>query len=159
MKTMRRIYIPSLPYFITGVTHRRRPILLEHVETFWSSWAESRPDAWVILPDHFHAIVKPDPYTISDLVFRFKLRFCRRVERQLGTRKVWQNRFWDHAIRDERDWLRHLAYVHYNPVHHELLSDPMAYEHSSIAKWSGNGRARKDIQSNLVGTDNNRFGE
>ena len=33
-----------------------------------------------------------------------------------GERGIWQRRFWEHAIRDEGDYARHLDYVHFNPV-------------------------------------------
>ena len=33
---------------------------------------------------------------------------------------IWQRRFWEHTIRDEVDYNRHLDYIHYNPVKHNL---------------------------------------
>jgi len=35
-----------------------------------------------------------------------------------GDRRIRQRRFWEHAIRDEGDYARHLDYVHFNPVQH-----------------------------------------
>ncbi len=37
-------------------------------------------------------------------------------------RGIWQRRFWEHAIRDEGDYARHLDYVHFNPVKHGYVS-------------------------------------
>jgi putative transposase len=34
---------------------------------------------------------------------------------------IWQKRFWEHQIRDERDLQRHIDYIHYNPVKHGLV--------------------------------------
>ena len=31
---------------------------------------------------------------------------------------IWQRRFWEHQIRDENDFARHVDYIHFNPVKH-----------------------------------------
>jgi putative transposase len=31
---------------------------------------------------------------------------------------IWQRRFWEHQIRDEEDFVRHIDYIHFNPVKH-----------------------------------------
>ena len=47
---------------------------------------------------------------------------------------MWQRRFWEHAIRDENDWQRHVDYVHYNPVKHELVQRPIDWPWSSFSR-------------------------
>lgn len=60
-----------------------------------------------------------------------KIRFVRAIpcgERRSstriarGARAVWQRRFWEHAIRGEADYARHMDYVHYNPVKHGYVT-------------------------------------
>jgi putative transposase len=34
---------------------------------------------------------------------------------------VWQRRFWEHQVRDERNWRNYLDYIHYNPVKHGVV--------------------------------------
>jgi putative transposase len=48
---------------------------------------------------------------------------------------LWQKRFYDHLIRDEQDFARHLDYLHYNPVKHGLIRRPEAYPYSSFGEW------------------------
>jgi REP element-mobilizing transposase RayT len=48
---------------------------------------------------------------------------------------LWQKRFYDHMIRDEQDFTRHLDYLHYNPVKHGLIRRPEAYPYSSFGEW------------------------
>nr|QDF42174.1 transposase [Bradyrhizobium symbiodeficiens] len=36
-------------------------------------------------------------------------------------RGIWQRRYWEHTIRDEGDFARHVDYVHINPVKHRLV--------------------------------------
>jgi len=31
---------------------------------------------------------------------------------------IWQRRFWEHAIRDDADFVRHIGSIHFNPVKH-----------------------------------------
>jgi len=31
---------------------------------------------------------------------------------------IWQRRYWEHQIRDEQDFARHVDYIYYNPVKH-----------------------------------------
>ena len=38
--------------------------------------------------------------------------------------RLWQHRFWDHMIRNERDYENHFDYIHYNPVKHGLVPKP-----------------------------------
>ena len=33
---------------------------------------------------------------------------------------LWQRWFWEHLIRDEEDFMRHVDYIHFNPVKHGL---------------------------------------
>jgi len=48
---------------------------------------------------------------------------------------VWQARFWDHVIRDEKDYARHLDYIHINPVKHNYVKKPYDWPYSSIHKF------------------------
>jgi putative transposase len=60
----------------------------------------------------------------------------RRKHRERG---VWQKRFWEHRIRDENDYMRHVNYIHYNPVKHRLVNCPHEWEYSSFASWLKDG--------------------
>ena len=31
---------------------------------------------------------------------------------------LWQRRYWEHTLRDDDDFARHLDYIHFNPVRH-----------------------------------------
>jgi putative transposase len=53
----------------------------------------------------------------------------KRKKREKG---VWQRRFWEHAIRDEADWRRHMDYVHYNPVKHGYCAAPRDWRYGSF---------------------------
>ena len=144
MKSLRRYYVPNGVYFITVVTHDRLPHLHENLDLFWRGWGNWRPMAWVVLPDHFHALVNPSPLTISELLHRFKLRYSRQFFKSIPKVRLWQNRFWEHVIRDERDLATHMDYIHHNPVHHGFTADPFEYQHSSLGEWHRKGIYARD---------------
>jgi putative transposase len=47
----------------------------------------------------------------------------------------WQVRFYDHVIRNDEDFGRHLDYVHFNPVKHGYVTRVADYDRSSFAEW------------------------
>jgi len=53
--------------------------------------------------------------------------------------QLWHPRFWEHLIRDEEDWKRHMDYIHYNPVKHGLASTPADWLYSSFHNAVGQG--------------------
>jgi REP-associated tyrosine transposase len=61
---------------------------------------------------------------------------ARREHRERG---VWQKRFWEHRIRDEDDYMRHVNYIHYNPVKHQLVDCPHQWSYSSFTCWLKDG--------------------
>ena len=86
-------------------------------------------DAWVVLPDHMHTVwtLPPGDDDFSNRWKAIKIRFVQKLPRTerrskvrvaKGERGVWQRRFWEHAIRDERDYAAHVDYCHINPVKH-----------------------------------------
>jgi len=52
-----------------------------------------------------------------------------------GEQAVWQRRFWEHRIRDERDYANHLDYVHFNPVKHGYVARAADWPFSSIHRY------------------------
>jgi len=144
MKLLRRFDLRDAYYFITVVTRRRRKFLTDDIDIFWKSWKENKLFAWVILPDHFHVIVKIEEIGISEVIHRFKLQYYHRISSVIGSDKIWQNRFWDHIIRNEKDMNNHLDYIHFNPVKHGYVNDPFHYEHSSLAQYYQQSYYKRD---------------
>ena len=52
-------------------------------------------------------------------------------KRESGT---WQRRYWEHTIRDEKDYANHVDYTHFNPVKHGLTTHAADWPFSSFAK-------------------------
>jgi putative transposase len=146
MSDYRRARAPGGCYFFTVVTYQRRPLFRDagEVELLRRAFARAkarRPfsiDAIVVLPDHLHCLWQM-PEGDADFSGRWraiKQFVSRRMEAPLserGEKPVWQRRFWEHLIRDEEDWRRHLDYIHYNPVRHGLVDAPEDWPYSSFS--------------------------
>lgn len=147
----RRYYIPNAIVFITQIVQDREPIFRneDHVELLRSTLRrvkELHPFSmlgYVFLPDHFHLLIKPNGgSTFSQIMHSLKPNFTKAYKRTMGITggmKFWQKRFWDHVIRDEMDFQRHLDYIHYNPVKHGLVTKPEDWAHSSFLVWKERG--------------------
>ncbi|MHB8112639.1 MAG: REP-associated tyrosine transposase [Bellilinea sp.] len=145
----RRVYVPGGTYFFTLVTHNRKPIFsdLEAVETLRMAFKYIMPRfpysivATVIMPDHIHAVWTL-PENDSDFSTRWRLIkscFTRNWTNRDKDVLVWQQRFWEHLIRDEKDLERHVEYIHFNPVKHGLVNSPSDWPYSSFSRFVKEG--------------------
>ncbi len=150
---IRRYYIPGSAVFITQVIQDREPIfrnpnyanllreILHNVKEIYPFLMLG----YVFLYDHFHFIIQPTGESnFSDIMQSLKTNFTREYKKILGlspsqSMKFWQKRFWDHVIRDDRDFENHLHYMHFNPVKHGYVQDPRAWENSSYIEWEKRG--------------------
>ncbi|MEI6067116.1 MAG: transposase [Methylococcaceae bacterium] len=155
MSNYRRVYLPGGMYFFTLVTFRRQRFLIDDdvraaLREGIQFTRQTKPFkivAWVQLPDHLHCIwrLPPDDTDFSSrwsMIKRIVTQRCgarlnrpewlnaRLRKRQQGT--LWQHRFWDHLIRDEDDFNRHMDYIHWNPVKHGLVSKLVDWPYSSL---------------------------
>ena len=148
-------------YFFTVVTFNRANILLhpENISLLRDSFRKvmaSHPfliDAFILMPDHLHCIWTL-PENDRDFSKRWRLiksHFTRNCDnkykqtpgesrKRKNEQAVWQRRFWEHLIRNENDFARHVEYLHYNPVKHGLVKAPADWEYSSFHKYVRNGK-------------------
>ncbi|QDC08470.1 transposase [Oceanicola sp. D3] len=165
MSNYRRIRQRAGTYFFTvKIAAPGSRLLTEHVDILRRAYAAThadapfRSDAIVILPDHIHAVwtLPEGDSDYSERWRRIKGRFThwigqkrarslsKEIKREAG---IWQRRFWEHTIRNEEDYSRHLAYCWGNPVKHGLVERATDWKLSSIHRdirlgrvdpeWSG----------------------
>jgi putative transposase len=152
MTNIRRFFRENDTIFVTHVTYNRLPILIDNFELLWKAIESTKKKnefvvvAWVVLPDHFHMIVEPNKNNLSDLMKSMKLTFSAHYRKRTGIRRgrVWQNRFWDHIIRDQVDLNKHIDYIHYNAVKHRLIANATDWKFSSISQYYKEGYYSKD---------------
>ena len=147
MTKIRRYFEKGQICFLTHVTYNRAPILVKHFDLLEHALEKVqasqgfRIDAWVVLPDHMHMLVRHNGRDISDFVKRFKLSFSLSYQhrQQLTGGRLWQYRFWDHVIRDQADMNRHIDYIHHNPVRHGMCDNPFEWRYSSAVRYLERG--------------------
>jgi putative transposase len=161
MVRYRRNFVAGGTFFFTvALADRGWDLLTAHINTLRAAFRMARGerpfqiDAIVVLPDHLHAILTL-PEGDADFPGRWrriKGAFTHGLRREgtvLSGRggagyAVWQRRFWEHTIRDEADFERHAAYVHFNPVKHGYVKSAVEWPFSSLHLF---------IRRGLVGAD------
>jgi putative transposase len=84
---------------------------------------------FVIMPDHFHALITPSPDISLERAVQFiKGGFSYRLHSRL---RLWQPSFTNHRVRDEEDFVRHREYTRTNPVRAGLAAKAESYPFSS----------------------------
>ncbi len=175
MVNYRRNYVPGGCYFFTVTLHNRQcAVLTQHIDCLRQSFRETRSkkpfviEAIVILPDHLHTIWQL-PEGDCDFSGRWKAiksGFTRLVKQQgvqlrhndKGEYNLWQRRFWEHTIQNQRDFQRHVDYIHYNPVKHGLVTQVSDWPYSSFHQFVQRGMLPADWGNNSFEAPNN-YGE
>jgi putative transposase len=136
-------------FFTVNLLDRRNATLTDNVEALRDAVRVVRDrypfhiDAMVVLPEHIHAVWTL-PADDADFSLRWRLiktRFAHAlpileridaVRQARGERGIWQRRFWEHWIRHDSDYARHVAYCYINPVKHGLANRVCGWPHSSF---------------------------
>jgi putative transposase len=158
MRRYIRTRTPGATWFFTANLAERKGnrLLVERIGALRAAFTATRRDhpftinAIVVLPDHLHAIWTL-PEGDSDYATRWaliKAAFSRAIEpgERISTsrerrreRGIWQRRYYEHQIRDDRDLAAHVDYIHWNPVKHRLVARVEDWPHSSFHRYVCNG--------------------
>lgn len=93
--------------------------------------------AWVIMPNHVHALVEIWQIPLSDIVGSWKSFTSKEANRILARSGIfWQEDYFDRYIRDEAHFRKALHYIEWNPVKAHLVRSPEQWTYSSAANRS-----------------------
>jgi putative transposase len=127
-------------------------------------------DATVILPEHLHAILTL-PTGDNDFATRWmliKTGFSRQLPKResinksrklKGERGIWQRRYWEHHIKDDNDFEKHVNYIHYNPVKHGYVASPVDWQYSTIHHYISKGIINESLGGKKVSDNTDSYGE
>jgi putative transposase len=94
--------------------------------------------AWCVMSNHYHLAVRSGPVplarTIGSAQARFGLGYNRRCR---SSGPLWQSRYKAKLVRDERQLLQLVSYIHLNAVAAGLVTDPAAYPFSGHRELLG----------------------
>ena len=175
MVLYRRNFVPGGTFFFTAaLADRQSRALVENIDLLRQAFRVTRHerpfsvDAVVVLPDHLH-IITTFPTDDADYPGRWKRcksLFSRLVAKrsgggsknQRGEYALWQRRYWEHTIRDDADFERHVNYIHYNPVKHGLVTRVADWPFSSFHRYVEQGILPGDWAGDAAELSG-RFGE
>jgi REP-associated tyrosine transposase len=162
MPNYRRAFVPGGCWFFTvNLLDRRKALLTDHIDSLRSAIRRTqvirpfRMDAFVVLPDHIHAVLSLPPGD-ADFSSRWrwvKIHFAKSLPKgewlsttrqARGERGIWQRRFWEHLIRDESDYSRHIEYCYINPAKHGLVTRIQDWPYSTF---------HRDVRSGVLSPD------
>jgi putative transposase len=104
----------------------------------------------VVLPEHLHAIWRL-PAGDADYPLRWSLiksSFSRQIKKTEHIREsriskrergIWQRRYWEHQIKDDYDFEKHIGYIHYNPVKHGYANRAIDWPYSTLHGYMQKG--------------------
>lgn len=169
MRSRYRIHAPGAPHFITGTIVEWLPVFTTAAccDILVRAFAYSREHkglklhAWVILDNHFHAIVAgPElaktigdlkKFTARELLAQLagerrdwllnQLRYYCAAHKTASEHQVWQEGVHPQAILSDETMLQKLEYLHNNPVKRGLVASPEHWRYSSAHEWLGGALA------------------
>jgi putative transposase len=161
MVKYRRNFVPGGSYFFTlTLVDRRLSALIDHIDALRAACRRARRerpfaiDSIVVLPDHLHAMLTLPPgdadYSgqwrlIKTLFSNHVIALGQSMKRYRNNElALWQRRFWEHTIRDDNDFERHVDYIHFNPVKHGFVSRVCDWPHSSFHRYVRDGLLPED---------------
>lgn len=158
---------PWEPHFMTWSTAGRVPLLTSHdfprvildSLAFLRRADRIRLYAYVLLPDHLHLIAAAEDLTHEIQCFKSftartisdalrvagetekleKLRAARMKKRLQQSVQVWEQSFHPKWVFSEEVWEQKAAYIHWNPVKHGLVTNPVDWLYSSIHSFYVSG--------------------
>ncbi|MCL2829502.1 MAG: transposase [Betaproteobacteria bacterium] len=176
MTSYRRNFILGGSFFFTvNLAERKLPLLTERLELLRLAFRETRQqhpftiEAIVVLPDHLHTVWTM-PEGDADFPTRWRLiksMFSRNLANRerispsrlaKNERGIWQRRYWEHTIKDEIDFARHIDYIHINPVKHGLVGRVCDWAPSSFHHFVKRGIYPADWAGD-ISQDGSKYGE
>ena len=149
MKYRRTKHPGGIYFFTLNLKNRNSNLLIQEIAYLRLAFKKTKIKypfnilGIVILPEHLHMLMKlPNqdieyPVRIRLLKSYFSYQVQSNEEKNKSRlkkqeRSIWQRRYWEHAIRDEKDYENHLNYIYYNPVKHGYVKTPAEWPYSSL---------------------------
>ncbi len=152
---------------MTIVTHERYPLFSDSTarnvlgRAMRATFADypTTIHEMVLLPDHLHVLcsVPDESQDYSKRIQQIKRRFtrawlsaggreghCSASKQRRGSRGIWQKRFYEHTIRNQREFRDHVVYALMNPVKHKLVPRAVDWPWSTFHQHVRNGALDED---------------
>jgi len=162
---LRRFQQSGQAHFVTFSCYRRQPyfdsdeafnLFLECLEEMRRRF-DMRVYGYVVMPEHVHLLVsEPARATLADAIHFLKLSFAKRLRSRRPGAKLgsfWQQRYYDRNVRDYREFVIKLRYLHRNPVKRGLVASPEEWKWSSYRHYLLRETGAVEIESEWTARD------
>jgi putative transposase len=107
---------------------------------------------FVFMPEHVHLLLsEPARCTLAEVIHFVKLSSAKRIQRLRSepgeSGPFWQKRYYDRYLRNYRDFVEKLRYIHRNPAKRGLCDKPEEWPWSSFRHYALGERGFVEIES------------
>ncbi|KGJ93613.1 REP-associated tyrosine transposase [Thalassotalea sp. ND16A] len=134
-----RISSENQIYHLVATTHKRMPvfdnflaarIIINEMKALNEQNILSSL-AWVVMPDHLHWLIQLNGnHQLSQIMKKLKGSSASKINKTLKQKgKLWQQGFYEHAIRHDESLKRTARYIVANPLRAKLVTSVTHYPH------------------------------
>ncbi|HWR34954.1 MAG TPA: transposase [Clostridia bacterium] len=162
---LRRLHQSKQSHFVTFSSYRRGQklvspeicqLFVERLEAMRCRF-QSRVYGFVVMPEHAHLLLS-EPYrgNLAEAIHFLKLSFSKqvksiRVDQAPGV--FWQKRYYDTNVRNHRQFVEKLRYIHQNPVRRGLCATAAEWKWSSFRHYAFREAGTVEIESEWIARD------
>jgi len=146
--------VPGGTFFFTvRLLDRASTLLTDHISAFGEAIRQARTrkpfhvDAWVVLPDHAHAIwtLPPGDHDCSSRWRAVKIAFSKALHKAgmpgVNDGAVWERHYRDYRVTDDAEYAALVDYLHTDPVRHGFCQRAADWQWSSLHRFVAAGIA------------------
>ncbi|MGJ7915142.1 REP-associated tyrosine transposase [Massilia sp. LXY-6] len=148
--------VPGMTYFFTvRLLDRNSTLLTDYFSAFGEAMRQARirkpfhVDAWVVLPNHAHAIwtLPPGDHDCATRWRAVKIAFSKALHKTgqaaspAGTADaaIWEPHYRDYRVGDDNEYTDLIDYVHSNPMRHGFCEQATEWPWSSLHRFVAAG--------------------
>jgi putative transposase len=142
-------------FFTVRLLDRNSTLLTDHFSAFGEAMRQARirkpfhVDAWVVLPDHAHAIwtLPPGDHDCATRWRAVKIAFSKALNKTglvlagASEATVWERHYRDYRVGDDDEYAALIDYVHSNPMRHGFCQNAVEWPWSSLHRFVSAGWA------------------
>jgi putative transposase len=161
---LKRLHHSGQAHFLTFSCYHRLPLFAQmHMEDrFLQALEQTRRRfemcvfGYVLMPEHIHLLVsEPAAGSLPSFMQILKRKVSTQARRQVASTAemphFWQERYFDHNVRNHEGFVTQLRYIHRNPVKRGLCAKPQDWKWSSFGAWAVGEDGVVEVESEIRG--------
>jgi putative transposase len=148
--------VPGGTFFFTvRLLDRGSSLLTDHISAFGEAIRQARVrkpfhvDAWVVLPDHAHAIwtLPPGDHDCASRWRALKIAFSKALHKAGVPGVIWERHYQDYRVTDDAEYAALVDYVHTDPLRHQICECAADWPWSSLHRFLAAGFPAPELAS------------